>query len=62
MLLPHNNHHLARKYFDSLPEEDINRKYYNGLKYETSRSVFGRLNDLFNLDTKLDTLSKFYTH
>ena len=30
MLIPHHNKKLAQKYFDSLPESDINRKYYNG--------------------------------
>nr|8B6H_EA Chain EA, COXTT12,Transmembrane protein,Transmembrane protein [Tetrahymena thermophila SB210]8B6H_Ea Chain Ea, COXTT12,Transmembrane protein,Transmembrane protein [Tetrahymena thermophila SB210]8BQS_EA Chain EA, COXTT12,Transmembrane protein,Transmembrane protein [Tetrahymena thermophila SB210]8BQS_Ea Chain Ea, COXTT12,Transmembrane protein,Transmembrane protein [Tetrahymena thermophila SB210] len=62
MILPHNNRQLARQYFDSLPENDINRKYYEGLKYETPKTFFGRFLNQFNIDAKLDTLSKFYTY
>lgn len=62
MILPHNNRQLARKYFESLPENDENRKFYEGLKYETPKTVLGRLFDIVNIDKKLNTLSKFYTY
>ena len=62
MILPHNNRQLAKQYFESLAETDVNKKYYEGLKYETPKSLFGRVLNAFNIDAKLATLGKFYTY
>lgn len=62
MILPDNNKQLARQYFEGLPANDINRKYYDGQKYETPKSLLARFLNQFSIDSKLETLSKFYTY
>ena len=62
MILPHNNRQLARQYFESLPDTDVSKQYYEGLKYETPKTLFGRLLNGLNITNKLETLGKFYTY
>ena len=48
MLLPNNNKQLAKKYFDTLPASDVNKKYYDeGLKYESPTSFLGTFVNYF---------------
>lgn len=62
MILPHNNRQLAKQYFETLSENDVNKQYYEGLKYETPKTFLGRILNGFNIECKLDTLGKFYTY
>ena len=61
-LLPTQNLHLAKQHFDSLPESDLNRKFYNGLIYSKPTNVISKAFNLFTLQSKLHTLTSFYPH
>lgn len=62
MILPHNNRELARQYFEKLPSGDINNKFYEGQKYESPKSMWGKFVNSFNIREKLTTLQKFYPY
>jgi hypothetical protein len=52
----------AREYFTSLPDSDVNKKYFNGMKYEVQTSLFARWMNYHTLWSKLHTLKEFYPH
>lgn len=63
MLLPTQNKQLAKEYFDSLPENDLNRKFYNdGLAYKPSSTFIGKLVDCADIPRKISTLKHFYPY
>ena len=62
MQIPTQSLNIAQKYFESLPEDDINRKYYNGVKYVTPQVWFRKLLNTFQIQNKIDTLEKFYPY
>lgn len=59
---PHalSNLNLAQKYFDSLPSDDISRKYYAGENF-TSGFV-NRIKFFFSIGSYLGELNKFYPY
>lgn len=56
------NRRLAAKHFESLPENDRSRDYYNGTVYRSPQGFFGKLFNTFSLHGKLDDLLKFYPY
>lgn len=55
-----NNLQLVLKYFESLPADDVSRRYASGEKYVSS--FYGRLKLFFSLDSTLSELNKFYPY
>ena len=62
MQIPTQSPELTKKYFESLPEDDINRKYYKGLKYESPKFWLRKFLNTFKVEEKIDTLEKFYPY
>lgn len=56
------NLELAKSYFDTLGENDVNKKYYNGLVYQSPSGFFNRLVNFTTLSSKLQTLKNFYPY
>ena len=59
---PHklSNLNLAQKYFDSLPSDDISRKYVAGEKF--APGLLSSLKFFFSIDSVLGELNRFYPH
>jgi len=59
---PHelSNLRFASEYFDSLPSDDISRRYAAGEKYATS--WYNRVKFLFSIDSHLSELTRFYPY
>lgn len=59
---PHelNNLQLVLKYFESLPADDISRRYAAGEKYVSS--FYTRFKLFFSQDSVLSELNKFYPY
>eukprot|EP01016_Furgasonia_blochmanni_P042085 TRINITY_DN554_c0_g1_i4.p1 TRINITY_DN554_c0_g1~~TRINITY_DN554_c0_g1_i4.p1 ORF type:complete len:220 (-),score=72.00 TRINITY_DN554_c0_g1_i4:149-808(-) len=62
MLLPQQNKKLAQQHFDTLPENDINKKYYNGKKYSSPSGYFSKILHYPTVPSKLNILRKFYPY
>lgn len=62
MILPHNNRHLAKEYFESLPSGDVSHRYFNGEKYSSPTTLLGKFANSFKLASKLTELQKFYPY
>lgn len=59
---PHelSNLRLANEYFDSLPSDDISRRYAAGEKYVAS--WYNRAKFFFSIDSHLSELTRFYPY
>ena len=63
MILPHKNRRLAQQYFDTLPENDVNRTYYdNGVQYTPTKFSLFKMYGSFNVPAKIQYLKNFYPH
>jgi hypothetical protein len=56
------NLELVRQYFDTLGDNDVSKKYYNGQVYQAPTGLVGRLLNFTQLSAKLHTLQRFYPH
>ena len=63
LIVPSIDEKFAQRFFDSLPPEDVNRRYYEGqLQYESPATLLGKLLNVFSLCSKFETLQGFYPH
>ena len=59
---PHalSNLNIAQKYFDSLPSDDLSRKYYAGERFASG--LVSRIKFFFSIDSYLGELNRFYPY
>lgn len=51
---------IMEKYFNTLPANDISRRYYAGEKYEST--FFNRIGLFFSVNSTLKELTNFYPY
>lgn len=54
MIFPHDNQHLAKKYFETLPSSDLSVKYFNGEKYSPPTNFTGIAINVLKMNYKLN--------
>ena len=59
---PHvlSNLNLAQKYFDSLPSDDVSRRYFSGEKFSSGWA--NKVKFFFSVDSILGELNRFYPY
>lgn len=62
MLLQTQNQQLAKQHFDTLPDGDINRQYFEGRKFVPTKGWLKELIATPLIRQRIETLNKFYPY
>ena len=63
MQIPCQSLEIAKNHFQSLPKDDINRKFYEKKEtYSTKSGLFNKISNLYSMSDRIKTLKSFYPH